>query len=215
MTEYLNLETWNRKKLFDFFRTYDNPFFNICAELEISKLLAFTKENQVSFFIASLFLSTKAANAIEPFRYRLRDDRILIHDIIHAGSTVLNDDETFGFCYFDWTPTFSHFELAAKQSLTEYRDTRNKLDPHDDRDNLIHYSVIPWISFRSFSHARRFGTTDSVPKIVFGKYFNDAGAVKLPVSVEVHHSLMDGLHVGRFLQEFQEYANAPEDHLRA
>jgi chloramphenicol O-acetyltransferase type A len=214
MPEYLDFDQWNRKKLFEFFRTFDNPFFNICADLEIDKLLAFSKKYQVSFFIASLFLSTKAANSVEEFRYRIRGDRVWIHDIIHAGSTILNDDETFGFCYFDWQPTFREFESAANQSLAEYREEENKLDAHDDRDDMIHHSIIPWISFRSFSHARRYGTADSVPKVVFGKYFDEGDSAKLPVSVEVHHSLMDGLHVGRFFKAFQEYANSPGKHLR-
>ena len=28
--------------------------------------------------------------------------------------------------------------------------------------------------------------------------------MKMPVSIEVHHALADGLHVGRYLERFQE-----------
>ena len=82
------------------------------------------------------------------------------------------------------------------------------LDPQDHRDDLLHYSVLPWISFTSFSHARRHRADDSVPKIVFGRYRGDAGAERMPVSVEVHHALVDGLHVGRFLDRMQARLNA-------
>jgi len=36
---------------------------------------------------------------------------------------------------------------------------------------------------------------------------------KMPVSVEVHHSLMDGIHVGKFFELFQVYLNSPEMYL--
>ncbi len=32
----------------------------------------------------------------------------------------------------------------------------------------------------------------------------------MPVSVEVHHALMDGLHVGRYFERFAAYCDAPE-----
>ena len=76
-------------------------------------------------------------------------------------------------------------------------------DAQDDRTDLIHYSTLPWISFTSFSHARNWGKEDSVPKIVFGKATERNGQWLLPVSVEVHHALMDGLHVGRYLEKLQ------------
>ena len=62
--------------------------------------------------------------------------------------------------------------------------------------------MIPWISFTSFTHARKPAKEDSVPKIVFGKYTKKNDSVKMPVSVEVHHSLMDGIHVGKFFEQF-------------
>ena len=73
--------------------------------------------------------------------------------------------------------------------------------------------MIPWISFTSFAHARKPGKEDSVPKIVFGKYTQKNDLTKTPVSVEVHHSLMDGIHVGKFFELFQVYLNSPEMYL--
>jgi chloramphenicol O-acetyltransferase type A len=77
-------------------------------------------------------------------------------------------------------------------------------------DDAIHFTVLPWISFTSFSHARNFGREDSVPKIAFGKFTEQNGRVLLPFSVEVHHALMDGLHVGRYLARLQELLLTPK-----
>ncbi|HEX9653261.1 MAG TPA: chloramphenicol acetyltransferase [bacterium] len=209
MSTFLDIENWNRREHFCFFKEYDNPFFNICADVDVTNLLTYTKEHHLSFFITSLFLSQRAANSIDEFRYRIRGDRVVVHDVIHAGSTVLNSDQTFSFCYFDYDGNFQTFNREATQKLAKYEKGSRSFEAREDRDDLIHYSVIPWIAFTSFSHARKYGINDSVPKVVFGKYYENSGIKKMPVSVEVHHALMDGIHVGRFFEEFQKELLTP------
>ena len=203
----LNIENWNRKDQFFFFKDYDNPFFNICTEVEVTQLYNLSKKEGFSFFIASLYASTKAANLVEEFRYRIKDDGVIIYDEIHAGSTVLNEDETFGFGYFDFRPSFSDFNRDAKQVLQNMLQKKRNFDPRDNQDKLIHYSVIPWITFFSISHPRKFKTNDSIPKIVFGKYSKKDDILTMPVSIDVHHSLIDGFHVAKYLDTFQKILN--------
>lgn len=219
---YLDLTTWPRKQHFDFFRGFDNPFFNVCVEVDVTALYEHVRAEERSFFLASLYLSTRAANAIEPFRYRLRadpsgdpqGDRVLIHEVIHAGSTVLQDDDTFTFGYFRYLDDFSRFHAEATAELERIRSGPQPLIPSEGRDDLIHYSVLPWLSFTSFAHARNWGSGESVPKIMFGKYRRERGArdgrLLMPLSVEVHHALMDGLHVGRYVERFEADLAAPE-----
>ncbi|GAB4185027.1 MAG: chloramphenicol acetyltransferase [Wenzhouxiangellaceae bacterium] len=199
----LDLERWPRREQYELFRHYEQPFFNICAPLDVTALAAYCRQRELSFFIASLFLSTLAVNAVEAFRYRLREDGVVIHDQIDAGSTVLRQDDTFTFGYFEYHPNFSRFNALARQQLDSIQ-AGGSLDPRDDRDDLIHYSVIPWLVFTSFAHARRLVPLDSVPKIVFGRYSESAERLTMPVSVEVHHALMDGLHVAHYFEQFQQ-----------
>ncbi len=180
------------------------------AELpEVTGLRQYVKEHQLSFFVVALYLSTKAANAVSPFRYRLRGEQVLVHDVIHAGSTVLQPNEAFTFCYFDYTTNFEEFHADAKRKLAQIAAGAQVFEPRETQDDLLHYSMIPWISFTSFAHARRLRSEDSVPKIVFGKYYEGEGKIKMPVSVEVHHALLDGLHVGKFFALFENYLACP------
>ncbi len=204
MFRTLDISSWPRKKTYLFFREYDHPFFNVCADVDVTHLYNSVKERNASFFIASLFCSLKAANELEPFRYRLKGEEVIICDTVSAGSTVLNEDETFGFCYFDYRKEYPEFERLASQTLAQYKAGDLKMDARDDMLDVIHYSVLPWVSFTSFSHARRMSKEDSIPKIVFGKYREEKGEMKMPVSVEVHHALMDGLHMGRYFQNLQQ-----------
>lgn len=79
-----------------------------------------------------------------------------------------------------------------------------------DQNNIIHYSILPWINFSNLSHAHDYKRTDSIPKFVFGKYTELNGRCLLPLSIEVNHALMDGIHVARYLQDFQYDLDHPE-----
>lgn len=214
MSGYLDIERWSRRRQFEFFRDYENPFFNICANLDVTRLWRLTRaEKDISFFIAYHFFSIKAANQVEPFRYRLRGDRVFVHDRIHAGTTLLLADENFTFVYFDYTEDFEAFQTRAKAAVEVAKTGGSRLDERADRDDLIYHSVIPWITFTSISHARKGERVESVPKIAFGKCRTDGDRTGMPVSVEVHHALMDGLHVGRYFEKLESYFADPRSAL--
>ena len=213
MNHFLDINKWNRKETYELFKKYDNPFFNICTDVEITDSLIYSKENKLSFFLVSLFLSNQTANSIESFRYRIRKNKVLILDVIHPGSTILNNDETFSFAYFEFNPNFKIFYDKASSLMNKFKNGYKCFDAGIERDDLIYYSSIPWISFTSFSHASDNKSGISIPKIVFGKYFQKGNKTLMPVSVEVHHALMDGIHVGKFFNDFQFKLNNPSKFL--
>lgn len=206
MPRKLDLELWNRRHHFDNFRSYSDPFFNITAEVDISGLQRHTRERNASFFAASYFLVLKIVNEIEEFRYRIRDDEVVVHDVIHGCCTVLNDDQTFSYCFFDYQPRFEDFEKHCASVLEENK-SKKRLEPRFDRDDVIHSSIIPWIRFSAFEHAKRLGSGDSCPKIVLGKFTKERGRFLMPISVSGHHALMDGIHAGLFFEKYEQYAS--------
>jgi chloramphenicol O-acetyltransferase type A len=210
MYKLLDIEKWDRKNQYQFFKNYDNPFFNICSELDVTSAYKFTKEKRKSFFINSIYLSLKAVNEIDEFKYRIKANDVIVFDTINAGSTILNKNNTFSFCYFNYDIDFKIFESYANANIKKLETSKGELEPRYNELNMIHYSVIPWISFSGISHSRKFGNDDSIPKIVLGKYHEVNDKIMMPISVEVHHSLMDGYHVGQYLQHFQNLLDHPE-----
>lgn len=205
----LNTNNWSRIKQYEFFKQYDNPFFNICTKLDVTELLNTTKLSGQSFSISMLYASIYIANQIEEFKYRLKDDGVVVYDSIYAGSTLLNDDKTFSFCYFDYFNNFSEFNQFAQKQIDLNHKGLLEFDGRNDDLDIIHYSVIPWIAFTSFSHPRNYKTNDSIPKIVFGQYHEEDGRFSMPISLEVHHALMDGYHLGQYLSELQKLIDNP------
>src|SRR6185436_5914790 len=96
-------------------------------------------------------------------------ERVRVHERIHGGTTFLRDDESFDFAYFDYLDDYPRFQAGAREALDAAQRRGPTFDPHDGRDDLIHYSALPWIAFTSFAHARNWRRPDSIPKIVFGR----------------------------------------------
>lgn len=203
----LDVTNWNRRTQYDFFKSYDNPFFNITASVDVTKLLQFSKAQGLPFLLTNLFCSLKIANEIEAFRYRSpKDGSVICYDLIHGGSTILYDDNTFGFCYFDYVDDLETFCKDGMERIEMQKQTKG-FDPKGNEDNLIHYSTLPWVAFSAVTHARKFGQLDTIPKITFGKYVENTGQYQMPMSVEVNHSMMDGYHVGLYFEKFQALLN--------
>jgi chloramphenicol O-acetyltransferase type A len=213
MAEYLDVANWARRDLFEFFRSYDNPYFNICTRLDVTKLLAFLRQRPgVSVSLAYHYFALRVANEITPFRYRLREGKVVVHDVINGGTTVLLPNESFTFAYFDYAENFERFIFEAERKLRDAQAGNSPFIP-SPCDDTIHFTTLPWVSFTSFAHARNWGREDSVPKIAFGKFTSENARTLLPISVEVHHALMDGLHVGRYLTRLEEVLVEPENYL--
>lgn len=200
---FLDLASWNRRQHFDLFRGFENPFFSVCVDVDATALWETCQgAGSPSFYIATLFRSLRAANDSEAFRMRIRGDCVWVHDSVRASATVLRDDETFGFGIFPPAPSFADFQNHAAGEMRRAKQPHPLEIPHPGEDDLIYHSSLPWMRFTAFTNALN-GGSDSVPRIVFGKCTEHSGRWLLPVAVEVHHALVDGLDVARYLERFE------------
>ena len=198
----VDIASWPRRTTFEFFKDYQDPFFNFTANVDVTHLRKFCRENSLSFSIAALFYAQRAANSIREFRFRMVGEKVVEFESVEATQTILNDDETFSFCYFESRPNVFEYEAAGRIARKKYLKLKT-FDVEADRIDLIYYSVIPWVSFTSFKHASICDNRQTVPRVVFGRIFESGARQLMPLSVEAHHAMMDGIHVGRFFERFQ------------
>ncbi len=205
----IDMATWPRKPLFDLYGRLDYPHFNVCAATDITALHGHARAHGLSLFSALLYGVSRAANAIEEFRLRIRGDKIIVHDAVHPSFTVLTEDKLLGFCPVDYTEDRRAFFLRTDRSIAGARKNPSLRD-EPGRDDLLFISSLPWIRFTSLSHPIHMHPADSIPRITWGKYESENGGITLPLSVQVHHGLADGFHVGEFFRFFQEIVDQPE-----
>ena len=208
MKTLLDLKNWNRKEHFLFFKQMEEPFFGITTTIDCTKAYEKAKQLETSFFVYYLHKTSVATNTIEPFRYRIMEDKIYVYDTIDVSATIMREDKTFGFSLIQYSSEFDVFAKNAFEEIERIQNTSGLFTRTFPSDNLIHFSVIPWVNFTSLSHARSYTFPDSCPKISFGKMTVDPeGKRTIPLSIHVHHGLMDGYHVGQFVDCFQKLMN--------
>ena len=207
MKKQLDLNSWYRKDHFHFFRQFGEPFFGVCVQVDVTRAYAYAKEKNCSFFLYYLYASLQAANECLPFKYRIQDDQVWEFDQVHASPTINRPDGSFGFAYMDFDPSFVTFYEKARNEQQRVQASTG-LVPSESGQNVIHYSAMPWLAFTSVSHARHFAFPDSCPKISFGKVDKTSSRRVMPVSIHVHHALMDGSDVATYVERFQAWLDA-------
>jgi chloramphenicol O-acetyltransferase type A len=165
-----DIENWNRKAQHQFFNAYEDPFFNITANLEVTNLYKYCKLHHLSFSLACLYVALKCANEITEFKLRFKNDKVYVFETVNIGSTVLNDDFTFSFCDFEFQKTMSEFDFNGKKVLENHRKGI-VFNAQEDQLGIIHCSTIPWVSFTGFKHARKGDEgLQGIPKTKFKKF---------------------------------------------
>ena len=142
-----------------------------------------------------------AANDVEAFRLRLRPRGVWRHDRVAVGPTIMRQDETFGFVRLEPATTLRQFASRGQRRDRGRRRTVRADVEQARGDDIVFHSVLPWLRFTSFTNALP-GKGDSIPRIVFGRCVREGRRMKMPVAVEVHHALVDGLDVARFFERF-------------
>jgi len=191
-----SLANWERKNTFLNFRDYPMPYLVIGANLEIGSAYTRLKEAGASPFLWTVHCASRAANENLPFRLRIREGDLVEHERVHPSFTVPDGEEAFGLRRAPFVEDFGEFQSLAQAA------PRLNFSPQSDQigeDHWIFLSCMPWIHF---SHVVQPVSPDtaSIPRVIWGKLRDG----RLPISVQVHHGLMDGLHVGRFLSRLEE-----------
>lgn len=206
MKTLIDIDNWNRKEHFQFFSKFDEPFFGVTVKVDCTIAYKKAKGKGISFFLYYLYRALKGANEVENFRYRIIENQAYSFATVNASPTINRADGTFGFAYLEYFEDEKLFYEKALQEIENVKSTKSLL-PAVSSENVIHFSAIPWLDFTSISHARSFSHPDSCPKISFGKMTENNGVKEMPVSIHGHHALMDGYHVGMFVEKFQNLLN--------
>lgn len=205
----VDLETWPRCEHFKLFSAFDHPHFNMCVNVDLTAFYPALKRRRISFTVGIVYVISRAANAIPEFRYRIRAGDVVEHETVDPSVTILVDEDLFSFCTMDYIENFSEFASGAAEKIA-YVKKHSTLRNDPGQDNLLYMTALPWVSFTSFTHPMQLHPADSVPRFAWGKFFEEGKYLKMPLSVQGHHALMDGIHMGRFYEKVQEYLHQPE-----
>lgn len=207
----INFTSAHRQKHFEFFKAMSNPHFGITANVDITHFLDVVRNGaDIRFTPAIVYMITRTAHEIPVFKWRIRNDEVVEHDMIRPSFAVPTNTGAFSFCTVDYDEDPMVFHKMAVDQMEEMK--RNpSFEDEPGMDNYLYLSSFPWASFTSVQHAMNYNPTDSVPRIVWGKYFKEGDKVMMPLGVHAHHAVVDGSDIGAYYQLIQRLLKKSEE----
>lgn len=204
MKTFIDLEKWNRKEHFLFFSAFDDPFFGITVNVDFTRIYEEAKADQASFFLYSLHHILRQVNDTESFKLRIEKDQVARFETVHVSPTIGREDGTFGFGFFEYLPDRSRFVAEAHREIERVKATSGlAISANADREDVLFFSSVPWFAFSEMKHATSFNQCFGIPRISTGRLIPQKERYLLPVSICVHHGLMDGRHVAELIEKLE------------
>jgi chloramphenicol O-acetyltransferase type A len=120
------------------------------------------------------------------------------------------NEDIFSFCTVNYYEDFSTFAELAKRQVDKVKNDL-QLDDEQGRDDWLFMTSIPWFSFTAIRHPMESHPRDSIPRFAWGKFFAQGDSLLMPLSVDAHHGLVDGIHVGKYYTEIEKYFGNPAE----
>ena len=197
----LDRTAWPRREVYDFFSRMDDPFYMVTFQTDVTAVREYTKRNNLSFYYTMVYLCTAACNAVPAFRQVIRSGQVWELEARSPSFTDLHPgSEVFHIVTMPCAGTLAEFcRAAAEKSAAQTAF----LDQQGESDALIYFSCLPWVELTALTNERGHDPDDSVPRIAWGRYTAQDGRLKLGLSLEVNHRLIDGVHIGQFAQALE------------
>ena len=194
--------TWERAMHCAVFRNSVEPSFCVTFEVDITNFKQMVNEAGISFTLAMVHAVCKCANDIEAFRYRFVDGRVVLYDRIDTAFTYLNKD----------TNLFKVVNVPMLDDLKEYCKFASRIASEQKEyftgplgNDVFQCSPMPWVTYTHISHTNSGKKDNATPLFDWGKYYEKDEKLLMSISVQAHHSFVDGLHIGLFADKLQKF----------
>jgi len=201
----IDVAQWKRKIHCQIFKKAVQPHYCIAFELDVTNFTSYIKDMNCSFTFAFIYSVTKCANELDEFKCRFVGDDVVLYESVDTTFTYLDKG----------TELFKVVTVPMQESLGDYvrlarttAENQKEYFPGPVRDDVFIFSALPWITFTNVSHIYFGDGEKAQPVFDWGKYSEKDGKVLLPFSVQVHHSFVDGIHIGRLATNLQNYLDA-------
>lgn len=204
----VNLDEWNRGKLFKNYIDNMRIVMSLTADIDVTKLIEFTKNSGLKFYPSMIWIVSKVVNAHDEFKYSWDKERNLIKwDFISPSYTDFHkEDENFT----KLVTVFSDdlFEFHNRFMVDKEQNKYKRAFVENQPSNFFDVSCLPWIKYKHFDvHVFDEGVF-LAPVITWGKYEMEQGKYLMPLTMNIHHAVADGFHLSRFFIEVQELINS-------
>lgn len=202
--EVIDESTWERAMHCMVFRNSIEPAFCVTFEADVTEFKKKVKEEGLSFTLAMVYAVCKCANEVEALRYRFLDGKVVLYERIDTAFTYLNKEtelfKVVNVPFIDNLPEYVALALKTAEEQQEYFTGPLGND-------VFQCSPMPWVTYTHISHTNSGKKDNATPLFDWGKYYEKDERVLIPISIQAHHSFVDGIHIGQFVDALQKFFN--------
>ena len=199
----IDLDTYPRRDHFNHFCAMAYPYAGVTGDVDVTDLLSLCREKGYSFYLMVLHAVALAADEVPEFRRRIDHGGIVEYDECPTSHIELKPDGTYAYCTLRHHMPLAEYLAQAESARTAAREG-GSIEEEDDVQSMYFISTLPWLHYTQLIQPVACGE-ESNPRITWGKYqANDKGRMMMPLSVLVHHALVDGIHIAKFYEAFNQ-----------
>jgi chloramphenicol O-acetyltransferase type A len=204
----VDMDTYERKELFEHFCTFEIPVATRTLQIDVTNLMDYIGKNDYKFSLFIGFIITRAINRVQEFKHRIQDGKLVEYDKVIPAFTVLSADKKLYFSRGVYTDAFEN-DYRENMEINRIAGLGQEKNVGSSNQGLVFITINPWNSFTSvqFPYSSRLS---SVPVFGIGKMYTVDGRIKAPLGFQTHHGLIDGYHVGLFLDILEKHLENPE-----
>ena len=177
-----------------------NPMVTFFKTLDVTNLVRLSKKKHLKFNMLLDYCIGKAACQVKEFYLLPVGDQLIQYDAIAVNTIVKNVTGEVSSCDILYTDDLDTFN----KDYLKY--TKQVADTCQDRDLSEECMVIGTSAIIDTEIDGAVGMNSGIfnnPFMIWGRYRKRLFRYELPISVQFHHTQMDGAHAGRFLENLQ------------
>jgi len=207
----IDKETYYRKGVFRHFSEDCKCSTSVTARVDVTELVAFSKEKGTKFYLNFLYILSKVLNSRDDYKmgYFWQTDELVCYDTINPTQYVFHEDtETCTPVYTTYDADYEVFYKNALADLEEGKKTREYGLDMANHPNWFDASYISWLSYDSLNIELPDGYLFFAPIINWGKYREENGRLLMPITVRLNHAIADGYLVANVFRLLQKEMDA-------
>ena len=198
----IDLESWPRREFYEHFIREVVCTYSAVVNIDITGLKG------QKLYPAMIWLLTKTVNEMPEFRTVLTPDGPGIYDDMHPMYTVFNrENKNFSGIWSYFSEDYAEFLKGYEADAALYSRSTRYAPKDGTPANSFNISMVPWVEFTGFNINVFDEGKFLLPIFTMGKYFERDGRRLLPLSIQVHHAVCDGYHLGAFVEKLQGYVD--------
>ena len=200
MARIIDPKETTRAMAFELWMKAPNPMVTFFKTLDVTNLIRVSRRRGLKFNMLLDFCIGKAAAGVKEFYILPVGDQLIAYDSIAVNTIVKNRTGEVSSCDILFTEDLDRFNREYLEHTARVAETCV------DRDLSEDSMVIGTSAIIDTEIDGAVGMNSGIfnnPFIIWGRYRRRFLRYRLPISLQFHHTQMDGAHAGRFLEMVQ------------